>query len=298
MELKRKIRPGRIWSAGVRTALAAFLLVLISAASVGALDVPPLKARVNDYAGMISSQTRQMLETKLAALEESDSTQLVILTIPSLEGESLEEYSIKVAETWGLGQAELDNGVLLLVAKEDRKVRLEVGYGLEGRLTDLLAGRIIDYEIVPRFKAGEFDAGFIQGVEAVTAAVRGEYKAPKSKPGRKSGGAGWFFVFFLPFLVTASLAAHSRIIGGVAGAVFFPIIAWVVWSLGFLTVLLFIPLGFLIGLLAPFFWAFSGGGGRFHSGGFVGGSSGGGFSGGGFSGGGGGFGGGGASGSW
>jgi len=296
MKLKRKIRPGRRLPAGVRTALAVFLLIFISAASIWALDVPPLKGRVNDYAGMISPQTRQVLETKLAALEKSDSTQLVILTIPSLEGESLEEFSIKVAETWGLGQAELDNGVLFLVAKEERKVRLEVGYGLEGALTDLLAGRIIDYEIVPRFKAGELDAGFIQGVEAVTAAVRGEYKPPERKPGRDSGGSGWFFVLFMPFLVVTFLAAHSRILGAVAGAVFFPIIAWLVWSLGFLTVLLFIPLGFILGLLAPLFWVFSGGGGHYRSGGFVGGGFSGG--GGGFSGGGGGFGGGGASGSW
>ncbi|WP_205623696.1 TPM domain-containing protein [Desulfogranum japonicum] len=116
-----------------------------------AAQVPKLGGRVNDYAAMLSPETRQQLNTQLAALEASDSTQIVVLTIDSLEGESLDAYSLKVAETWGIGKKGTDNGALLLVAKNDRKIRIEVGYGLEAVLTDLLSGRIIDVLITPEF---------------------------------------------------------------------------------------------------------------------------------------------------
>jgi uncharacterized protein len=131
---------------------------------------------VNDYAGLLSPGTRQELERFLAAFQRSDSTQIAILTIPSLEGEDLEGYSVRVAASWGVGQQGKDNGALLLVAKEERAVRIEVGYGLEDRLTDLLAGRIVDQEIVPRFKTGDFDGGVKAGVQAMADAVRGAYK--------------------------------------------------------------------------------------------------------------------------
>ena len=153
-----------------------------------ALEVPPLTGRVNDTAGMLSATTRQQLEDVLARLEQTDSTQIVVLTIPSLGGEVLEEFSIKVVDQWKIGQKGLDNGALLMIAKNDRKIRIEVGYGLEGSLTDLMAGRIIRNVIVPHFKAGNFDQGVIEGVQAMIKAVRDEYKASEKGPGGRGHG--------------------------------------------------------------------------------------------------------------
>lgn len=152
------------------------LLFLLLPFKVAALEVPKPTGYVNDLAGMLSPATEQKLEQFLRNFEASDSTQLVVMTIDSLDGEPLASYSLKVAESWGIGQKGKDNGALLLIARKERKVRIEVGYGLEGRLTDLLAGRIIDNEITPRFKAGDFEGGIIAGVTAMAEAVRGEYQ--------------------------------------------------------------------------------------------------------------------------
>ena len=144
---------------------------------MAALAVPALTGRVNDYAGMISAPVKADLQTKLKQFETAESTQIVILTLQSLKGDPIEDFSIKVAEAWKIGQKGKDNGVLLIVSKDDHKVRIEVGYGLEGKLTDLMAGRIVRDEIVPAFKAGRFDEGFTKGVTAIIAAAHGEYKA-------------------------------------------------------------------------------------------------------------------------
>ena len=144
---------------------------------MAALAVPALTGRVNDYAGMISAPVKADLQTKLKQFETAESTQIVILTVQSLKGDPIEDFSIKVAEAWKIGQKGKDNGVLLIVSKDDHKVRIEVGYGLEGKLTDLMAGRIVRDEIVPAFKAGRFDEGFTKGVTAIIAAAHGEYKA-------------------------------------------------------------------------------------------------------------------------
>jgi uncharacterized protein len=152
------------------------LIFLLLPLNVVALEVPKLSGYVNDLAGVISPETELKIEHFLRGFESSDSTQLVVLTIDSLEGEALEEYSLKVVESWKIGQDEKDNGALLLIAKQERKMRIEVGYGLEGKLTDLLAGRIIDNEIKPRFQAGDFDGGVIAGVASMVEAVRGEYQ--------------------------------------------------------------------------------------------------------------------------
>ena len=151
-----------------------------------ALEVPKLQGHINDYAGMISPATESRLAEELKAFEESDSTQIVILTVPSLEGENIESFGIKVAEAWKIGQKNKDNGLILIVAKEERKIRIEVGKGLEGRLTDLLAGRIIDLSIKPRFKRGDFEGGFTAGVSSlIVDAARGELKAG-DHPGAKN----------------------------------------------------------------------------------------------------------------
>ena len=112
---------------------------------------------------------------------------MAVLTVPSLEGEDLEGFSIRVAEAWKIGTAENDNGAILLVSRDDREVRIEVGYGLEGKLTDLMSGRIIDQIIVPNFKAGRFDDGFLQATDAIIGAVKGEYKGTGQLPGAQQG---------------------------------------------------------------------------------------------------------------
>jgi uncharacterized protein len=155
--------------------LAVCLLSIFTFTQVSAKEVPILTSRVNDYANILSPTTLQALETMLKEHEDSTSNQVVVLTVQSLEGEVLEEYSIKVVEAWKLGTKKNDNGVLLLVAKDDRKVRIEVGDGLEGVLNDGKAGWIIRNLIVPSFKEGNFDAGVMAGVAAMLKVIQGEY---------------------------------------------------------------------------------------------------------------------------
>ncbi|HZJ38023.1 MAG TPA: TPM domain-containing protein, partial [Chthoniobacterales bacterium] len=130
------------WRAG----LLSFLLLLIASPLARALEVPPLRGRVNDYAGVMSQDQVRMLESQLAQFEQETGHQIAVLTIPTLDGEDIEGFSIRVAENWKIGKKGFDNGVILLVAVKDRKLRLEVGYGLEGVLPDAIADRIIrDY---------------------------------------------------------------------------------------------------------------------------------------------------------
>lgn len=269
------------------------------------VQVPDLTGRVNDYAGMLSSGTSQMLESKLSALEESDSTQLVVLTIASLEGEAIEQFSIRVADQWKIGQEGADNGALLVVSKEDRKLRIEVGYGLEGRLTDLVSGQIIRNVIVPEFKKGRFDQGITAGVQAMIGVVKGEYTAVPRKH-RRSGSAsnGPLFALIAFVFLVSQLGRANKGLGAVAGGVMMPIFGGIFFNGGLMLLLALIPIGLVAGLvlsvLGSSFGAYSTTSSGYHRGGFWGG--GGGFSGGGgfggFSGGGGGFGGGGASGGW
>jgi uncharacterized protein len=276
------------------------------------LDVPRLQGYVNDYAGMISPSAKSKIEERLKAFEQSDSTQIVILTIPSLEGQNLEEFGIKVAEAWKIGQKGKDNGAILIVSKQDRKIRVEVGYGLEGRLTDLTAGRIIDLVIKPRFQQGDFDGGFIAGVTSMIAATRGEFRAEARPVRQRQGGVPPFLTFFLFLAIfTLILGSLSRVLGGMIAAIGLPaFVHLTVLPVGIPIMILLAIVGFGGGLFLP--GLFSSGrsqkdGKRHHrSGGFFYGpgtggffSGGGGFGGGGgFSGGGGSFGGGGASGGW
>lgn len=282
-----------------------FLFYLAFASSALALDVPRLTGHVNDYAEMLSPQARQELEARLTAFERSDSTQIVVLTIPTLGGDPLEEYSIKVAEAWRIGQKGVDNGAILLVAKQERKIRIEVGRGLEGKLTDLVSGRIIRGDMAPLFKSGDFGGGIAAGVTSIMAVVKGEYKATPRDLTQKRKSAPPIFTLVIFLLVACVfLGSISRPLGGLAGAIGFPLIAFLVFP--GLALLLMVGLGvagFAIGLLLTFLFGSGGGGGGFFGGPFIGGGFGGGFggggdSGGGFSGGGGDFGGGGASGDW
>lgn len=167
--------------------LLGLICLLCPADPVTAREVPPAGGYVVDQANLLTPSARQQLERLLAEFDRSDSTQIAVLTIPSLEGEDLEEYSLRVATAWGIGRQGHDNGALLLVAHQDRRLRIEVGYGLEEQLTDLLAGRIIDNEIAPRFRQGDFNGGIVAGVQAMVDAVRGLYQAdPKSSQRQKN----------------------------------------------------------------------------------------------------------------
>lgn len=275
-----------------------------SLSTVFALEVPALKNRVNDYANMMSPGARAKIEGDLKAFEQSDSTQIVILTIPSLEGEDIAGYSIKVAEAWKIGQKGKDNGAIFIVAKNERKMRIEVGRGLEGKLTDLASGQIIDRIVKPRFAKGDFDSGFLAATQALIDVARGEFKAEEKRPvKKKSQGSSLPVILIFGAIALIALGRVSRVLGGAAGAVGFPLIGFL---LGFplLTIVLIGVLGLVMGIFLPLLLGGlgrGGGGGGFWFGGFGGGGGGFGGSGGdsgGFGGGGGDFGGGGASGDW
>jgi uncharacterized protein len=258
---------------------------------------------------MMSPTVKSKVEEELRAFEQSDSTQIVILTIPFLEGENVEEFGIKVAETWKIGQQGKDNGVLFIVSKQERKIRIEVGQGLEGKLTDLMAGRIVDQVIKPRFKQGDFDGGFIRGVYALIDTTRGEFKSGERPLQRRQKGLPPFLTFLLFFgMFILFLGIYSRVLGGIAGAIGLPAIVYLaILPIGIFIATFLALVGFGAGFFLPGLFSAGGSrryGSRDHGGGFFFGSGmgghsagGGGFDGG-FSGGGGSFGGGGASGDW
>lgn len=261
--------------------------------------MPPLSGRVNDLAGLLSESQRSALEARLARFEQKTSHQIVVLTVPSLGGEPIETYSMRVVEAWKIGHKGLDNGALLLVAPTEHRVRIEVGYGLEGVVPDVIAKRIIEDVMVPRFRAGDFPGGIAAGSEALMHAAAGEQIPPERRPrARAQPGPdavhGVLFAAVLAGFVGALLGRRRLLLGaGMAG----------VLGAGFAYALLRTALAAGAGLVlaAVLSLFFGGGGGRrgFGPGGWYGGGfGGGGFGGGGFSGGGGGFGGGGASGSW
>ncbi len=226
--MSTNIYSGKKSSQHFRTTLFCLLFFLFavhySLTTSFALEVPVLKAHVNDYGNMMPPETRANIEAELKAFEQSDSTQVVILTVPSLEGETLEEFSIKVAEAWKIGQREKDNGIILLVSNQDRKISIEVGRGLEGRLTDLMAGRIIEYVIKPRFKRGDFNGGFIAATQAMIDVVRGEFKADENQTlKRRKKSTPLPVVLLFSAIMLVSLGRISRILGGAAGAIGFPL---------------------------------------------------------------------------
>ncbi len=177
----------------------AIALLLAGVAPGRTTEIPFLGGRVNDTAGLLSNKTTAALEDMLKVQEDSTSNQVVVLTVTSLEGEEIENFSMRVVETWKLGQKGKDNGVLLLVSKDDRQVRIEVGRGLEGDLTDLTCGRIIRHEIVPRFKEGDYDGGVRAGVESILAAIQGAYTADAEED---DSGMGFVFpgLALIPFM--------------------------------------------------------------------------------------------------
>ena len=187
-----------------------------------AIEVPdrPL-GRIHDQAGLLNSDQRSTLESKLAAFESSNGNQIVVATFPSLDGESLEDFSIRVAQSWKLGQKNNDNGILLFIAQKDRALRIEVGYGLEAVLTDALSSQIIRKEIVPHFKDGNFDAGVSAGVEAIMQATQGAYKADSNEDAAAGLKETVFLLMLLFFVVFVRKEdAHRNVlIGGECEAV-------------------------------------------------------------------------------
>jgi uncharacterized protein len=290
-------------STGILTLLMSFFFILMFTSPSHALDVPKLQGYVNDYGNMISPQAKAQLESELKNFEQTDSTQIVILTVPSLEGEVIEDFGIKVAEAWKIGQKGKDNGVIFVVSKQDRKMRIEVGRGLEGKLTDLMAGRIIDLVVKPRFKRADYDGGFVAGVSALIDATRGEFKADANhKAGKREASSRLLTLLIFGGIAVLVLGSMSRPLGAIGGAVGLPLTVLLSSiSIGAIWFIVLAAIGLVAGLLLPALFSGGGrGGGGFWPGGFYGGGGGGFDSGGGdFGGGGGGdFGGGGASGDW
>ena len=288
----------RVWPEPARLMLC--LGLVLWAASAWALEVPALTGRVVDPSHVLPAATVESLTASLAAHEAKTSNQVAVLILPSLEGEPFEPFSHQVATTWKLGQKGTDNGVLLLVALKERKVRIEVGYGLEGTLTDARSAQIIRHEIVPRFRAGDLPGGVTAGVEAILKTIEGTYQAPE-RPAGQAGGedmVGQILVALLIGVVFGlALSNVNRVVGALAGTgLALWLSPWLIPAIvtGLVTLLVVLFLG----------TAMSGRGGRgfddwtsysSRGGGWGGGGFGGG---GGFSGGGGDFGGGGASGDW
>lgn len=261
------------------------------------VPVPPLTGRVVDQTGTLSPAEQAALESRLADLESRKGSQIVVLLISSVRPETIEQFAIRVADNWKPGRLGVDDGVLLLVAKDDREVRIDVRYGLEGAIPDATANRVIDEYILPRFREGDYAGGIASGTERLIALVEGETLPPPEQPNRGNTLENVFPVIFILSLVVGQLL--RRLLGQFPGALGTGAIAGLVtWFLaGILGLTLFMGVvGFFIGLVA------GGNGGRWashprgrHGGGFGGGFGGGG---GGFRGGGGLGGGGGASGRW
>lgn len=271
-----------------------WLWLSLIAGAWAALPVPTLKARVTDQTATLSAQQRAALESKLAAFEARKGSQLAVLLVPSTGEETIEQYGIRVAEQWKLGRQGVDDGALLLIAKQDRALRIEVGYGLEGALNDAVSKRIISEIITPRFQQGDFQGGIDAGVDAMIKVVDGE---PLPAPPPRRGGTGerssGMDGFLAPLMIAVVVGSVLRSVlgrlpaallsAGGAGVVVWLISGGLMMALGLGVVVFFLTLLGIGGMVGFGGWH-SGGGGR--------------GGGGGFSGGGGGFGGGGASGRW
>jgi uncharacterized protein len=271
------------------------LLMCWAFAAVADVAVPPLSGRVVDQTETLSSADIASLTQTLKNLETRKGSQVAVLIVPTTQPETIEQYSLRVAEAWKIGRKKIDDGALLVVAKNDRKLRIEVGYGLEGALNDVTAKRIIDEVITPKFRDGDFAGGISAGVGRIVGVIDGE-SLPAPAPRQSSTWSGNFdpfnpFVLFAIFVVGAILRTTlGRLIGSVTTGGVVGAVAWFIAGSRLASVIL--------GAIAFVFTMFgdsvasSGGGSGNWSG------SGGSSDSGGFGGGGGGFGGGGASGSW
>ncbi|NPA73834.1 MAG: TPM domain-containing protein [Epsilonproteobacteria bacterium] len=285
------------------------LLSLVAVISYCAPVFPKLTGRVVDEAGILSPKTKEELSKKLALFENNTSNQVVVVTLKSLQGDSISDFGYQLGRHWGIGQKGKDNGVLLIVAPKEKKVRIEVGYGLEGTLTDAMASLIIKNKILPYFKKGDFDKGVSEGVDAILGVIKGTYK-PSKKPKKQDDFAplAFFgFIFGAMFLQNMFSKKYQKYFSKLIPSSFIGFFGYALSGLLTVGIGAFV-VSFLIFL---YFKAFESSGasnsayttqnnnstgGVFFPGGFGGDFGGGDF--GGFSGGGGGFGGGGADGGW
>jgi uncharacterized protein len=295
------MKQGPIWHAWPRAlfAFGCLIFALFASASARAdVAIPPLKARVTDLTATLTSQQKETLEQTLAAFETRKGAQIAVLLVPTTQPETVEQYAVRVEENWKLGRKGVDDGALLVIAKDDRKLWIEVGYGLEGVLNDATAKRIVSDEITPRFKQGDFYGGISAGVDRMIKVIDGEpLPPPKAQPPAGRGidlNSILVIGFVLVFVVGGILRAifgrfvGAGIVAGIAG--------FIAWTIGgaLLIGIVVAVIAFILALIGGTHGGWGGGG--FGGGGF---SSGGGFGGGGgFSGGGGSSGGGGAGGSW
>jgi uncharacterized protein len=283
----------------------------LNAVAQGLLAIPKLSARVTDLTGTLTAEQQSALEQKLAAFEAAKGAQLAVLIVPTTKPEEIEQYSIRVVDQWKLGRGtvngkRVDDGALLIIAKDDHRIRIEVGYGLEGVLTDAMSNRIISETITPAFREGNFYGGIDGGLDQMMKLVEGEALPPPEhawQSGRRGGGSALFPELLFAVLVGSVVlrgifgrTLGSAFTGAGAGALVYLAgyalaFAGIAAAGAFLLTLLMGAAGRGSG------WS-SGGGLGGGWGGLGGGLGGGGFGGGGFGGGGGGFGGGGASGGW
>ena len=284
----------------VKASLAVFALCWAVVAGAQA-PVPPMGGRVTDQTGTLTDEQKSSLEQTLRSFEERKGSQVAVLIVPSTAPETIEQYALRVAEQWKPGRKNVDDGALLVVAKDDRTLRIEVGYGLEGALTDAASKRIISEIIVPRFRQEDFYGGISAGVDRILRVIDGE---PLPNPEERRPGGTRGIGAILPVIMILALVVGGllhTVLGRVPGALVtggaVSVLAWMLAGA--------ISVALIAGVIAFLFTLLSGGmGGRGLGGGGLGGGfggggfGGGGFGGGGFSGGGGGFGGGGASGNW
>ena len=221
------------------------LMLCWGSTALADVEVPPLVGRVVDQTGTLSSGDLAQLQSTLRNFEARKGSQIAVLIVPTTQPETIEQYSLRVAETWKIGRKKIDDGALLVVAKNDRKLRIEVGYGLEGALTDVTAKRIIDEIITPRFRNGDFSGGISAGVGRIIGIVDGEkLPPPPSSPPPQQYGSNWLnhidpgFAFFAVIFMAGILRTLlGRLIGAAVGGVVFGLLAW--FALGSLSASLF-----------------------------------------------------------
>ncbi len=280
----------------MRKLLLIILLSCMSFIAYAEVTVPTLNARVTDLTNTLSTEQKAHIEQTLTNLESTQGSQLAVLIVPTTSPEDIAAYSLRVVEKWKLGRKNVDDGVLLLISKDDRKIRIEVGYGLEGAITDVSAGRIIKEYISPEFRQGRFYNGVLAGTGQIANLIKGEPLPAPSTNQENTGDASsslFFMVFAASFVAPFLASIFGRILTvsliTITGSAFI----WLTSQDLFLTTLAALFLGvFSLAFSAPRSSSYRDGGG--YGGGFGGGGS----SNGGFSGGGGSFGGGGASGGW
>lgn len=278
----------------------ALLLLLLALPAWAQVAVPPLAARVADLTGTLTNEQTASLEQRLQSFEARKGSQIAVLMVPTTAPEAIEQYALRVAERWKVGRKNVDDGAILVVAKNDRALRIEVGYGLEGALNDATANRIIREVIAPRLREGDFYGGINAGVDRMLRVIDGEPLPEPASPAPQVGGR---LGQSLPLLLILAMVVGGllrRMLGRTAGSIAAG------GAVGAVTWLLVgaVSIALVAGILAFILTLVGGGAGRGVRGGFPGGfgggglGRGGGFGGGGFRGGGGGFGGGGASGRW